>query len=52
MPSDQQWPQAVEARFFRSSHEEMARAYKYENKHEDRQEKAAENLLAREFHYC
>jgi hypothetical protein len=30
----------------------MARTHKYKNEHEDRQEKAAENLLAREFHYC
>jgi len=29
----------------------MARTDEYKNKHEDRQEEAAENLLAREFHY-
>jgi hypothetical protein len=50
MPSGQRWQRVVEAHLFRSSHEEMASANKNKNEHEDRQEKAAENLLAREFH--
>jgi hypothetical protein len=30
----------------------MARANKKKNEHEECEEKTAQNLLAREFHYC
>ena len=50
MPLDQRWPQEAEARFYRSSNEEMPRSNENENEHEKSEEETAKNLLAREFH--
>ena len=50
MPLDQRWPQEAEARFYRSSNEEMPRSNENENEHEESEEETAKNLLAREFH--
>jgi hypothetical protein len=52
MPSGPQWRPRANARYFRSSKEEMPRANKNEDEHKQRKEKTADDLLGPEFHFC